>query len=186
MNANDQPAPGLDWLQPFCLQDGDYMNTGTRQWLRAPFTIGETTYATDGRIMVAVPKIPGIAFCDPSHVVGVLLVAEDLPGKLEDVWVPLALVSLPEVRTEPEDCADCHGDGGEDRGVACDSCGGKGWFEVGVRVHLGNKYLGAQYLAKMCALPKLEIAPTATPREKPLPFRFNGGVGILMPMSRRS
>lgn len=80
-----------------------------REYMRAPFTRGDWTYATNGHIAVRVPKIDGMEILPDKH-------APKLEGLFESVCFD-ACIGLPGARFSPGagpmDCAWFVFDGGE-------------------------------------------------------------------------
>jgi hypothetical protein len=169
MSATELEIAVLD-LRPFCgATDG-------RTHFMRPFSIGEFTYATNGHIMVRVPRRPDA----PEQTVK--FNADD-PLKGHDTidYVPLS-GSLPEIKKEDcircadgqiHDCPDCK--------CTCEDCGGSGKVYPRASTSIGEANFAVRYVAMMLALPNIQVA--ATPGlETPLLFRFDGGIGAVMPM----
>lgn len=156
-----------DMLIPFCSTDEG------RFWMHNPFTIELHTYATDGRIMVRVPRMAGVPDCDVHYSARVLEVAREIDcGPVQ--WTVLDTVVIPPpVMTKCEffPCDD-----------PCGDCTPDGQYEKDVPVIVGNKKLNSIYLRKLQALPFVRIAATCTSREGCAPFIFDYGAGLLMPM----
>lgn len=166
----------IDSLLKFC---GKFTADGNSVWLNTPFTIDDYTFATDGRILVRVPKLSGVSMLDASHINGVMEVT--IPLDVPDhatVWEPLDAAVIPPF--EKGDCMECFGD--ECDKQYCRLCEGTGQSEKYVPVLLGNKKINSVYLRKIVDLPGLLLAPNMTPRTGVMPFRFDGGRGLLMPM----
>jgi hypothetical protein len=134
-------------LAPFCAQADD---AACRDWMRAPFSIGAHTYATDGRVMVRVPRRPAVPEREPPHGWDRTLKCFDGPGP----YVPISVPEQPRPSTD------------EDR--------------IAFSAH-GIDF-DAKYLARICTLPGLLVAPCSEPGGGPMPFRFDGGHGLLMPL----
>ena len=62
-------------------------------------------------------------------------------------------------------------------------CGGLGRVEVtkDCSVSLGETLVSGRYLRMLQQLPNAEIAPDDAMTQAPMPFRFDGGDGVLMP-----
>lgn len=190
-------------LQPFCSNDPH------RFMLHAPFTRGEWTYATNGKIAIRVPKIEGV----PEGEVGAEKVFPVSPRGVECL-VPSDL---------PEDtkleCTDCKGLG---RTLKCSKCNGSGVFEcdecghvadckicngVGsipssqlehpacdvcdglghcfkpVSVQVGSARFFSNHLRLIAGLPELKILVNPTEGESSF-FHFSGGEGVILPVSQ--
>ena len=173
-------------LIPFCSTDE------TRPSLRQPYTRGGYTYATDGRMAIRVPAIEGIPDVerapDCDSMVFRVFQQSDAP------WLPIP-TSLPEIPDGPE-CRECNGraevrwkyrDGfGEthERSFECPVCDGEGVTEPGpVPMQWEGLTLDARRVAKLAALPgPVEFQAPSDPHE-PVRVRFNGGIGLFMPMT---
>ena len=147
-----------------------------RRYLNVPNTIGEFTYATDGRILIRVPALPDIgqhSSLPKSMREGfekVLVVATD--------YTPLLLPPAPEFTN----CIWCDGSGDcEDESIElCSSCDGTG-LQNERPVSLGVSCVDWRYLALIDCLPNAEVAmPVAV--DVGIAFRFEGGLGTLMPL----
>lgn len=186
-----------------------------RPALVRPFTHGEFTYATNGRVLVRVakcdnePNLPGVPTMESAesvlYVVGIVT-----------EWQPLS-VEIPPMRYN--DCPDCKGFGKFDKchdcsgegvieccscghekncrsckgeGVfpssngktACKDCDGKGKVEDPPSVQLGYDHVCSKYLALIAELPNVVIAPNVHGHIRQIPFKFNGGIGAIMPRTR--
>lgn len=161
-------------LQKFCSTDE------TRQAIMKPFSIGNRTFATCGRMMIWVDRIESV----PER--------SDTPeqvGRLADAWIdgpwePIPS-ELPPIKITK--CNYCDGLGEDECNMghvhSCNECDGTGFSEPeGKAVKLGNKNLNNKFLFAINTLPNAEIAPTATGEYEPCPIRFTGGRGLLMPM----
>jgi hypothetical protein len=116
--------------------------------------------------------------------------------KVLDLDSPRSFARAPEVTfpaVEPskkETCEDCDGRGTvhecPDCQCVCDGCGGSG--EVAIESKISTDFEGQvfdiKYMRLIYSLPELEYATNARP-SGPLYFRFAGGVGALMPRTRK-
>jgi hypothetical protein len=164
-------------LKPFCSSDTDRPN------LHKPFSLGELTYATNGRIIVRVPRradVPEIEHPPNAERV--------FPKPPATAFRPVGKVDLPpesiddcklcDARGTRHDCPDCS--------CECEDCDGKGTVsgDVETSLSIGGVPFGLQFVRLIVALPALEIAfPVKPGKDSPLEFRFTGGDGLIMPRS---
>ncbi len=163
----------LEQLQTFCSTDE------TRAILMKPWSVGDKTVATDGRILVIVPRIPDVA-------------ENDKAPKLEAVTVDVIPKSepspLPDKLPEPDmqDCTFCYGDGhveiGGGKSVRCEECEGEKQYRKAIPIKVGTQNLSDLYLEKIKDLPNLKIFNHATDDSGAATFTFDGGSGLLMPI----
>lgn len=164
-------------LQPFCSTDE------TRFYLMKPFTRGGFTYATDGIIMVRVAERTDIPDVKQKF-------NQDAPLKgVETATFFRPAFELPPAPTANGKCTDCDGRGYDhdcpDCECICDTCHGSGNMDTerAISTVIGPKIFNLHYARMMLSLPGIEIeAPPEKSDEKPLLFRFDEGVGALMPM----
>lgn len=166
-------------LQQFCGKDE------TRPYLMKPFSVGDFTYATNGHIMVRVPKDPDIG--PPSKSFN-----PDRPLEgVETATFVAPKFKLPSKPPADAECEECDGRGYKHDCPHCEcqcrACAGTGSQaeEGNVSTEYGGVTLAMRYVRKMLALPAIELS---VPRsaDAPLLFRFKGGVGALMPMRGHS
>lgn len=192
-------------LQPFCSTDE------TRPNIAKPFSIGDWTYATDGRIIIRVPRLAEVPDLDPINRIDPdRLMVEHQAGP---AWLPMPAV---EPAPPPRPCTRC-------KGVPvpqCQACRGAGevvyefWHEnscyrrdedcpvcQGVTscprcdgtltepeqfdaspVEIGGILIGAPFARLLASLPGCELAPRG--EYDPCRFRFDGGEGLVMPLRR--
>lgn len=164
-------------LQKYCGDDK------FRPYLNRPFTVGEFSYATDGRIMVRVPRIDG---WDPPGIDH----AWDGPfkGLEKALFGPLAHKALPPLPKSTErECEDCEGRGKEhdcpDCECDCENCDGSGREiitpEISTTIRGG--IFNLKYVALMLELPGVLVQTDRADGEAPLLFKFDGGIGAMMP-----
>lgn len=98
-------------LKPFCGVESE-----TRPYLSNPWSIGEWTYASDGRIAIRVPRLPDVQENDkaPASIVTIFQSSDALAFRPFSISIP------PE---PPTRCGDC---GGKGHGARCPECGGEG------------------------------------------------------------
>lgn len=164
-------------LQQFCSTDE------SRYYLHKPFSRDAFSYATNGHVMVRVPRRDDIP-----EVEGAPAAEQIFPSNVSYGFSPVPAVDLPAdtVVIEKEECEDCEGAGHEhdcpDCQCECFNCGGKGFIETDklqVSVGIGAGIYQGKYVALLLGLPNLELGPISA--TNPLHFRFDGGEGLLMP-----
>jgi len=156
-------------LQPFCENTGDLR----RLHLAQPFTVGAWTYATNGRLAVRVPAIPGV----PGGNVPVepLFHANPATG----APIPLAGLTVPPT-AGPSICPECLGKNNPD---GCDYCEGDGKEpEEAIPVKVGHHLVSHIYLNLLKGLDEVQIYPAPADPCSCLAFTFDGGNGLLMPI----
>jgi hypothetical protein len=140
--------------------------------LSVPFSLNGHTYATNGHVAVRVPRRPDIPENKEAPKI------ERLPWDFSRV----KFGSLPERGPLPDECWACGGTGQEhscpDCRCKCNTCDGSGKHQPFVR-RIGKVAFNGRYIEWLRALPGLEIGKPR--RSRPLPFRFEGGEGLLMP-----
>jgi hypothetical protein len=65
----------------------------------------------------------------------------------------------------------------------CDDCGGSGRKKKYDRIYVGSKFLDCRYLELLKQLPGVKIAPDFAKGYSPIPVKFEGGTGLIMPLS---
>lgn len=75
----------------------------------------------------------------------------------------------------------CRGTGKINGTEQCDICLGTGKIKKYKIIELGNKLVNSELLLKLYDLPNCKIAPDAVEYLKPIPFKFDNGIGIIMP-----
>lgn len=189
-------------LQPFC-SESDLRPNMQKPWSRDGFT-----FATDGRILVRVSSTeypvaeneaaPEASDAGPFN-----------HNSLETEWIPVPDIPEPMFSDcrkckgtgKSDKCRECCGDGRHECDCGhehdCGECDGTGysWFaekcdncengkvEETQQVAVGEAVVNAVYLRKIADLPNPEFA-RPTEWDKPIAFKFNGGVGYLMPMRK--
>ena len=165
----------LDELKSFC---GSEITEPFREYLHAPFSRGDFTFATDGKIMVRVSRVRSIT-AEAKEIKHLYRPLEGLQGA-EFRVLPRAI--LPEVRTE--ECDVCEGRGTlhdcPDCECGCEKCNGTGDQNEKISVAVDGVPFALRYIKKLLALPHIAVAKAEF--EKPLLFQFLGGVGSLMPL----
>jgi len=145
-----------------------------------PWSAGQYTYATNGHIMVRVPRLEDA----PER--------KDAPKGLgkktldEAINVtPKKFFPIPSVSPKYQECPDCGGTGmvkPYGKKIKCDECNGEGKYPLHASIEIGGVNFSDVYLSWIAELPGAEIGPLGP--EDPARFRFTGGDGLLMP--RRS
>jgi hypothetical protein len=170
----------LEALQQFCSTEW------SRPYLHKPFSVGGFTYAADGRTLLRVARL-----ADAGEPTKILNWDKPLNGIEVATFSPLLHKPLPKIAAAQEvTCGGCNGSGRDHDCPVCDCkcevCGGAKIEKVEPKVSTtvrGNIF-NLLYLARILALPSVEFADKTTDRA-PLLFRFTGGVGALMPMTRK-
>ena len=188
----------IDDLKKFC-------STG-REFLEEPFSQGEFTYATDGKIAIRVNKIDGIE--DVISAPNMKKLNWD-HGKHKD-WVSLPDYSQDGAQVCSEckgnkhfkDCPECCGHGDvyvnndfneylcccktcngngsipSSEGDACEACCGTGF--VAIPVEFGPGHISSSLLNKIKILPGVLLSQSGDGHE-PFKFVFDDGCGLIMP-----
>jgi hypothetical protein len=148
------------------------LNAIHRPFLMEPWSRGEYSYASDGAILVRVPRQPDVAE-NPNAPDAVNNFAGDI-----DYTDP----AIPELPPENrEQCRKCDGDGGVCGD--CEDCDGRGYTtnHDDLSVELSGTPFAARYLHRVLALPGVAISkPFNGSTGAMLAFRFEGGEGRLM------
>jgi hypothetical protein len=155
-----------------------------RPYLTAPFSVGEFTYATDGIVIVRVARLKNVdelpkdsVLKDPDKVVA---------GAAKAFYASPPSYKLPPAPPADLDCETCAGRGKvhscPDCDCICDVCSGSGKqaSETKVSTEFDGVNFGLRYLRKVLALPGIEFSKPHFPEQ--MFFRFDGGVGALMPL----
>ncbi len=180
-----------------------------REYMRAPFSRGEWTYATNGHIAVRVPKIDGVEILPEKHIPRI----EGLFKSSSDAFIDMPILPQPENCQMcngtgiAHECPDCDGDGEFEHGLhtyKCKECDGSGQVTAGYEdynempcrrcagtgvarfkpVQVGVSHFDLYYLILINGLPGLKFSPGAGRMDMAY-FMFDGGDGILMPMNHR-
>ena len=123
MNASD--------LQCFCADADDIWERPKRPWSR-----GDYTYATNGRIMIQTPRIAGVPENQQAPDCAGLMA--EIPAAVQ--WIPVPMVAA----LLPRDCDKCHGDGVRECDMGhehdCDECYGIGLVRQQGAIAIGDAH----------------------------------------------
>lgn len=196
-------------LMVFCEKPID----GARKGLCNPFNVGEYTYATNGHFAIRIPaKIEYVAAEDYRVEIAKMFSDPAIPAdKFIDLPIiesPEEHVICSKCNGTGSDieCTDCDGsrkvhwesEGGYEYDATCEMCNGTGKIKGPCEkcgatgktakdklIDVGSKLLNARYLAIIAnTLKNVKIAPDAVSELSPVPFIFDGGEGIIMPLRR--
>jgi hypothetical protein len=164
-------------------------NDPKHPFLEEPFSAGAWTYATDGHIAVRVSRLEDVAenSAVPAGVLEGTSRLFEQTRKPRYKQAPEFELQEPFEWKEELECHRCRGTGKfhirecPDCNCKCFECDGTGIFTVpNVRTtSIGKALYRSKYISLMRSLPQLELGRPH--RSKPLPFRFDGGEGLLMP-----
>jgi hypothetical protein len=151
-------------LKPFCIS-----TDWGRVELEEPFSHGLFSYATNGHILIRVPRLADVT-------------SEKGPTS-DDLFVraqsPAEWIDVPDPGPALFDRCDCCG--GQPGG--CDECDWTGRFEPFTPVRVGDQFFQAKYLRLLRTLPGVKIGPTF--EMYAARFQFDGGDGLIMPCKDR-
>lgn len=163
-------------LTPFC-------GTGElRPYIKQPFSFGEFTYATNGHIIVRVGRrqdTPDGEVITESGILRAIRVADDacrftlLPVYVFPPADPDADCEKCDWRGVMHDCPDCD--------CVCGDCDGSGKREKKASLSFSGVAYDIRYLRQIASLPSIEVEASPS-GDAPLRFRFEGGIGALMPI----
>lgn len=159
-------------LKPFCSTKEHVRE------IREPFPRGEFVYATNGHIMVRVPRQGDMAEVERApH-------AEKLFDKTPLLPLsPFPVLTIPPAKKV--ECANCGG-GTEsihdcpDCNCVCTICGGAGEVEVQTTCEVNGAIFDTKYVRLIQTLPGV-LFPTSPAKLEGNRFTFEGGEGMLMP-----
>ena len=164
----------IEQLNAFC-------NT-ERPIIMRPFSQDIWTYATDGKLIIRVPRMAEV----PEY--------DDSPKKLDSfIWgynpITENWFKIPSgLSNEPNRCEQCVGSGECHRCECgdvhdCGFCDGSGNGKE-TAIAVGNQWAGHLLLNRLSALPNVEICNSAKDKLSALGIRFDGGEGRLMPIKK--
>ena len=165
-------------LKQFCGDDD------TREILKQPSSQDDWTWATDGRMVVRVPRMADVPEVERYPKCSMVFGQYQPDGD----WQPLP--KIPPQESSECSCSKCHGSG-ECRCKNCQCkhlcgvCDGSGQITVTTKTVIGKRSLNDFFLRKLALLPKIEVNTSGDNPESPMSFRFDGGCGLLMPMSEK-
>lgn len=192
-------------LSKFCTVDPTRVNISI-PWSKECFT-----YATDGSILIRVPRQDDVLEKDDAPIVDGMFDVP-VPAKmfaLADMeLLPLEIIekTCPECNgagTEEHECPECYGEGTlnfsnshHDYDVDCATCEGEGKIhkckkcnatgKITIQnmqpVAVGNAHFQLRYLLLLKDLPNCKIGPARAEQFMSAYFSFDGGDGLLMPM----
>lgn len=82
-------------------------------------------------------------------------------------------------------CRHCKGFGYIPDGPMCETCKGRCEGQHPCLVKIGTNYIDVRYYRRVLALPDTEFVAGIGGKETPIPFRFGGGRGLLMPVMHK-
>ncbi len=164
-------------LKPFCSTDE------FRPTLMQPWSRGAYTYATNGHILVRVARRDDVPENEEAPDVEKTVEKARLD---EASFVRLPLIDLPP--EEKSECQACEGRGTEhdcpDCTCDCEVCNGSGEESSDLNSSVG--LFGIPFAMRnarlILSLPGVEISRPQG-HLSPMPFRFEGGIGMSMPLS---
>ena len=165
-------------LQRFCNVD--------RESLAVQFTQGEYTYASDGRLIVRVPRLDDVPENPDAPKNVAMNIFAATPFRVKEDRTPISALTIPPLEG-PDDCANCQG-GGIHFCEACDDhhdctrCEGGKVQERAIAVEFKQHKISHLLLNQIKDLPNVSLAASAIGMEAALAFFFDGGEGRMMPM----
>lgn len=165
-----QTPPVID-LSKFCSRDV------IRGHLLNPFSDNEWTYATDAKLMIRVPKTG--RYVDLKRLGKAIL----FPEKLKNAWnawptSDIDWFPLPELPQCETSLCEVSGPNHSE----CDECDGDGTFRIWPRVIVGHRTFNSMFLHKIASLPSPLVGRDYGTESDAMPFRFDGGHGLLKPI----
>ncbi len=153
--------------------------------LMRPFSQAGWTYATDGRLLIRVPRLADVPEYEdsPKDIQKNIFDTQPISGKWQAV--PADLPALTQ-----EVCESCGGDGKHECSCGnihdCDNCDGSGQVPTRAKgAQIGFHLVSYIYLHKIKDLPDIEICESAKDDIHALGIRFDsGGEGRLIPLRK--
>jgi hypothetical protein len=156
-------------IQKFCADEDE-----PRYYLQAPFKINDRIIATNGHIIISIPDDGrDVAPANASFAKSVERV---LATEFAE-YVRMDSIALPDA----EICERCPDPAELEEDEVCCWCEGTG-ISIYTPVLVGATTFARRYMAMIAELPDAEIGISADEKQTPVPFRFTGGHGCLMPM----
>ena len=163
----------LDQLKTFCAHDGE------RLTINRPFSQDSWTYATDGRMIIRVPRMADVPEYDdsPKEIDARVFAAHPITGN----WF-----KIPDgLSDKPNKCDNCKGSGKFQCDCEnihdCGKCDGSGNSPKETAIKVGSQFAGHLLLKRLTGLPNVEIC-NGKEKLSALGIRFDGGEGRLMPI----
>lgn len=154
--------------------------TGASMRYLRPFVRGEHDYATNGKIVVRMPRTAPSDIYEPGEIA-----AEKVFERVnwDGPFSPPPSLALPARRRT--ECSECDGSGTKHScpscDCACDECDGAGWHDgdEGQSVNLEGCPVALSVARRVLSLRvcNLRLGPTPTPGHN-WPFLFDGGEGV--------
>lgn len=168
-------------LQQFCSTDPG------REYLHQPWSRGDWTYSSNGHIGIRVTRRTDVPENEKAPDLQRLL--DKANGQLLQ-FEPPPVVNLPKRSTKIVTCRECEGDPVihtcPDCTCVCDHCDGTGKETTSSDdskfITIRNVNFALKYARQLLALPNI-LLPDVVPYPEAMAFRFDGGDGILMPMT---
>jgi len=193
-------------LQDFCAKDEQKQNR-----LSKPFSHGKYSFASDGHMLIRVPRLLEVTKGLPDFMESKFteFVTGDCLTPIPDYEQEKKKCSICRGTGKVEECPECKGIGevyfqniyndyefecltcnghGEVSGGknACEECEGTGqvYADRWAGIDIGNKRIGLRLLDKIKELPGVMLGNCSGDDKAPVMFRFDGGDGLLMPMTK--
>jgi hypothetical protein len=154
--------------------------------IRHPFSEGDYTFATDGKMCIRLPRMPDVAEREdaPRNVSKNIFDGHPNTGK----FMPLEKFEIAALKGNQK-CEHCmlgkHLCDSCDTLHDCGKCDGTGEVEEdAVCVWIGKHKVSHLLLHKIKSLPNVQIAENAVNDLGALTFKFDGGEGVLMPLTK--
>ena len=145
-----------------------------------PWSLGEHSYATNGKILVRVDRLADVAPPVDRKIEQTTAQIDGWLAKLAAAHrVPVPRIEVPAGKSWT--CDQCEG-----RGCSCCECDGAGKWHQPVRVSWRGVHISRDLWLMIAALPGGTIAasPPLPPIYDHVSFAFDGGSGIVMPMRK--
>jgi len=169
----------METLRKFCSTDPD------RPSIQEPFARLQWTVATNGHVLIRVARFPDME--EGPHAPNTERVFSRF---IDGPWRPANKVTLPALIEESAMCEACKGLGTlhDCPHCTCDcwDCGSTGAVTVSSddrkSASIGPQPYALKYVRLIHSLPGLQL-PKKPPKDGPVSFRFDGGEGLLMPLT---